>query len=42
MNFPRGLSRLRLSVKAKDSDPNNESSFPILAELDALKISELK
>jgi hypothetical protein len=42
MNFPRGLSRLRLSVKAKDSDPNNESSFPILAELDALKISELR
>jgi hypothetical protein len=29
--------RLRLSVKGKDSDPNNESSFPILAELDAFE-----
>jgi hypothetical protein len=42
MNFPPGLSRLRLSVKARDSDPNTEPSYPILAELDAIKISDIR
>ena len=41
MNFPRGLSTLQLSVKAKDSDPNTGPSFPILAELDGLEISDI-
>jgi hypothetical protein len=41
MNFPRGSSTLKLSVKAKESDPKTEPSFPVLAELDDLEISEV-
>ncbi len=41
MNFPRGLSYLQLSVKAKESDPNTGPSFPILAELDGIEISDI-
>ena len=41
MNLPRGLSYLELSVKAKESDPNTGQSFPILAELDGLEISDI-
>ena len=41
MNFPLGLSNLQLSVRAKESDPNAARSFPILAELDGLEISDI-
>jgi hypothetical protein len=41
MNFPQGFSILWLSVKAKGSDPNTGPSFPILAELDGLEISDI-
>ncbi len=41
MNLPRGLSYLELSVKAKESDPNTGPSFPILAELDGVEISDI-
>ena len=42
MNFPRGISKLQLSVKAKDSDPNVGPSFPIVAEMDDLKLSDIE
>jgi hypothetical protein len=41
MNFPEGLSTLELSVKAKDSDPNAWPSYPILAELDGIELSDI-
>ena len=41
MNFPRGVSTLQLSVKAKDSDPNTAPSFPIVAELDGIELSDI-
>ena len=41
MNLPRGLSYLELSVKAKEAIPNPGPSFPILAELDGIEISEI-
>jgi hypothetical protein len=41
MNLPRGLSFLELSVKAKNGDPNATPSFPILAELDGIEISDV-
>jgi hypothetical protein len=41
MNFPRGSSTLKLSVKVKESDPNTDPSFPVLAELDDLEISDV-
>ena len=41
MNIPRGLSYLELSVKGKESDPNTGPSFPILAELDGVEISDV-
>ena len=41
MNFPRGLSTLQLSIKAKDSDPNAAPSFPIVAELDEIGLSDI-
>jgi hypothetical protein len=41
VSFPRGLSTLQLSVKAKDDDPNTVPSFPIVAELDDLELSEI-
>jgi hypothetical protein len=41
MNLPGGLSYLELSVKAKNSDPNTPPSFPILAELDGIEISDI-
>jgi hypothetical protein len=42
MNLPRGLSYLELSVKPKDSDPNRVLSFPVLAELDGLELSDIR
>ena len=41
MNFPRGLSNLELSVKAKDGDPNAGPTPPKLAELDGVEISDI-
>jgi hypothetical protein len=41
MNLPRGLSYLELSVKAKSDGLNTDSSYPILAELDGIEISEI-
>jgi len=41
MNVPRGLSYLEVSVKAKGSEPNTEPSYPILAELDGIEISDI-
>ncbi len=41
MNFPQGFSTLQLSVKAKESDPNAGPSFPILAELDEVELSDI-
>jgi hypothetical protein len=41
MNIPRGLSYLELSVKAKESGANPGRSFPILAELDGIEISDV-
>ena len=41
MNFPGGLSYLELSIQAKNGDPNVAPSFPILAELDGIEISDV-
>jgi hypothetical protein len=41
MEFPRGPSYLQLSVKAKESDSNPAQSFPIVAELEDLEISDI-
>ena len=41
MNFPRGLSAVQLSVNAKNNDPDTRQSFPILAELDGIEISDI-
>ena len=41
MSFPRGLSTLQLSIKAKDGDPNAAPSFPIVAELDEVGLSDI-
>jgi hypothetical protein len=41
MNLPRGLSDLELSVQAKDSNPNTGQSFPIVAELDGMELSDI-
>jgi hypothetical protein len=42
MNFPEGLSTLQLSVKAKVDDPNAEPSFPILAEVEGIELSDIE
>ena len=39
MNFPRGSSTLKLSVRAKDNGPNIQPSFPILAEFGGIERS---
>ena len=41
MNIQRGLSALELSVKSKDSVPSITPSFPILAELDGIDLSDI-
>jgi hypothetical protein len=41
INLPRGPSYMRLSVQAKESNPNPGQSFPILAEMDDLEISDI-
>jgi hypothetical protein len=42
MNFPQGLSSLELSVEAKENDSNAEPSFPFVAELDGIEISDIE
>jgi hypothetical protein len=42
MNLPRGLSYLELSVKPREVDPNGVPSFPIVAKLDGLEISDVE
>jgi hypothetical protein len=41
MNFPKGISRLLLSVKARDRDPNTGPAPPFIAELDGLEITDI-
>jgi hypothetical protein len=41
MSLPRGLSSLELSVQAKDGNPNTGQSFPIVAELDGMELSDI-
>jgi hypothetical protein len=41
IDFPRGPSYMQLSVKAKVSEPNTGQSFPIVAELEDLEISDI-
>ena len=41
INLPRGLSTLQLWVKAKANDPSIEPSFPILAELDGIELTDI-
>jgi hypothetical protein len=41
MNFPPGPSSMQLSVKAKESGSKTAGSFPILAELDGVEISDI-
>jgi hypothetical protein len=42
LNFPLGFSTLELSVKTKkESDSNPGASFPILAELDGVELSDI-
>ena len=33
---------MQLSVKAKEGDPNTVPSFPILAELDGIELSDIE
>jgi hypothetical protein len=41
MNFPPGLSNLRLSVKVKEGDPHTGPSFSVFAELDERESSDI-
>jgi hypothetical protein len=41
INLPQGLSKLQLSVKVKGSAPNPGPSFPVLAMLDDLEITDI-
>jgi hypothetical protein len=41
INIPRGFSSLQISVKAKESDPEPTRSFPILAVLDEVELSDI-
>jgi hypothetical protein len=41
MNFPKGPSYMQLSVKAKESEPNATPSFPIVAVLDGVELSDI-
>ena len=42
INLPRGLSGLELSVKARRSDQTAGLSFPVLAELDGIELSDIE
>ena len=41
INIPQGFSSLQISVKAKESDPDLAPSFPILAVLDEVELSDI-
>ena len=41
IRIPQGFSSLQISVKAKESDPNAAPSFPILAVLDEVELSDI-
>jgi hypothetical protein len=41
INLPRGLSGLELSVKARKINQNAGLSFPVLAELDGIELSDI-
>jgi hypothetical protein len=41
MNFSPGFSSLQISVKAKEGDPKATLSFPILAVLDEVELSDI-
>src|SRR5271165_4693469 len=41
MNFPRGPSYMQLSLKTKESNSDTAPSFPILAELDGIELSDI-
>jgi hypothetical protein len=41
ISIPRGSSSLEISVKAKESDPEPTHSFPILAVLDEVQLSDI-
>jgi hypothetical protein len=42
MTFPQGMTHLVLSVQAKESDPNAGTSFPIIAGLEGLEVSDIE
>jgi hypothetical protein len=42
IDLPRGPSYMLLSVNAKEGDPNGALSFPIVAELEDLEISDIE
>ena len=42
VNFPKGPSFMQLPVKAKGGDPDTAPSFPILAELDGIELSDIE
>jgi hypothetical protein len=42
MNFPRGISYLELSVKGNSNGLNTKPSYPILADLDGIEISDIE
>jgi hypothetical protein len=41
MNLPKGLSYLELSVNPKETDENGVSSFPVVMELDGVKLTDI-
>jgi hypothetical protein len=41
INIPQGFSSLQISVKAKESDPDVTKSFPTLAVLDEVELSNI-
>jgi hypothetical protein len=41
INLPKGLSYLVLSVAAQEREPSKEKFFPVVAELEAIKLSDI-
>jgi hypothetical protein len=41
INIPHGFSSLQISVKPKESDPDETQTFPILAVLDQVELSDI-
>jgi hypothetical protein len=42
VNFPKGLSKLNLSVKTKDRDSNSGPPFSALAKLENFEITDIE